>query len=236
MFIHSAVLYDAIYSYKDYGGEAQIIHALIGEYRRSSGRALLEAACGTGRHAEFLRGYYDMTLLDLDGGLLEIAGQRIPEAQVVRADMTDFDLDCQFDAITCLFSAIGYVASVERLNKTIAAFAKHLAPGGVVLVEAWFYPEQFSAKPAVYASFVDKPELKIARMNASRVEGRISYLDFHYMVGTPQGVETFEETHILMLFTHEEYLEAFRAAGLNVEFDEQGLTGRALYIGTKALL
>ena len=54
------------------------------------------------------------------------------------------------------------------------------------------------------------------------------------MVGTPQGIETFKERHELGLFTHEEYLGAFRNAGLEVNHDPEGLDGRGLYIGLKA--
>jgi len=55
-------------------------------------------------------------------------------------------------------------------------------------------------------------------------------------VGTPAGVSHFSEEHTLGLFTHENYLTAFRAAGLDVSFDSDGLTGRGLYIGRKPLL
>lgn len=34
-------------------------------------------------------------------------------------------------------------------------------------------------------------------------------------------------------FVDDDYLAAFRAAGLEVTHDPQGLTGRGLYIGTK---
>lgn len=234
MFVHSAAIYDAVYSNKDYVAEAKRIHELIAAYKWSPGRTLLEAACGTGKHAELLQADYDITLLDLDPTLLEIAAKRIPNAKMVVANMVDFDLNQQFDAITCLFSSIGYVGSVERLNQTLATFARHLVPGGVLIVEGWLYPEQFITTPAIRAIFVNEPELKIARMHNTHVEGRMSYLDFHYLVGTPEGISTFEESHALMLFTHEEYLVAFEQAGLKVEYDPQGLMGRGLYIGTKA--
>ena len=45
-----------------------------------------------------------------------------------------------------------------------------------------------------------------------------------------KSVEHFVEHHELALFTREEHLAAFRAAGLQVEHDEEGLIGRGLYI------
>lgn len=233
MFTASAAIYDFIYSFKDYATEAAQIYDLITARQRSSGRALLDAACGTGKHAAHLREHYTITLLDLDAELLKIAHALLPEATVVQADMADFKIAQTFDAIVCLFSAIGYVASVERLNATLQRFADHLAPGGVVVVEAWFYPEQFNSY-GVHSLVINLPALKITRMNANRVEGRLSFLDFHYLVGTPEGVDYFTENHSLMLFTHEEYLAAFAQAGLAVEYDPEGVEGRGLYIGTKA--
>lgn len=233
--IRSADLYDAIYNSKDYTGEAQIIHEMVRAHKASPGNRLLDAACGTGRHAQVLSPYYEITLLDLSADQLENAKQRMPKAQAVAADMVDFELDQQFDAITCLFGSIGYVGSVERLNQTLATFAKHLAPGGVVIMEAWLYPEQYDSTPTIRAVYVNEPKLKIARMHTTHIEGRISYLDFRYMVGTPEGISNVEETHALMLFTHEEYMTAFERAGFNVTYQTEGLTvTRGIYIGTKA--
>ena len=72
-------------------------------------------------------------------------------------------------------------------------------------------------------------------MNLSRVENRALVLDFHFLVATPAGIEYFTERHDLALFTHEEYLGVFRAAGLDARYDPEGLIGRGLYIGTRPL-
>jgi hypothetical protein len=68
-------------------------------------------------------------------------------------------------------------------------------------------------------------------MYTSKREGTLSLLDIHYVVGTPDGVEHFEEEHRLGLFTREESAAAMRDASLAVEFDPEGPFRRGLYIG-----
>ena len=82
---------------------------------------------------------------------------------------------------------------------------------------------------------MDQPDLKVARMNISEVEDGVSVLNFHYLVATSSGVEHFTERHELGLFSHDEYLSAFSAGGLEVVYDADGLAGRGLYIGCRPL-
>jgi SAM-dependent methyltransferase len=229
VFRQSARLYDAVYSWKDYAGEAERIHELV-QARKPGAASLLDVACGTGAHLAELRRWYRCEGLDLDADLLAVARERLPDVPLHAGDMRDFDLGRRFDAATCLFSSIGYLMTVEALEAAIAAMARHLAPGGVLVVEPWLSPESVRV-PHVAAVFVDEPELKIARVNTIEVDGRRSSFDFQFLVGTPERVEHFVEHHELALFTHEEHLAAFRAAGLQVEHDEEGLMGRGLYIG-----
>jgi hypothetical protein len=99
-------------------------------------------------------------------------------------------------------------------------------------VEPWFTPDTFWTD-TITVNLVDRPDLKIAWMYTSRREGLLSVLDIHYMVGTPAGVERFEERHEIGLFTHEEYLDALRAAGLKAWHDPEGLFDRGLYLGVR---
>jgi SAM-dependent methyltransferase len=230
VFTRSAALYDALYSWKDYAAEAIRLRELIAT--RSAGTRLLDVACGTGKHLEQLRQWYDVEGLDLDPRLLELARARLPGVPLHQAEMTQFELGRQFDAVLCLFSSIGYVKTPARLRRAVASMARHVAPGGVLVVEPWFAPETFHpGRP--HALFVDQPELKICRMNVSAVRGAVSVLDFHYLVATPDGVERLSEHHQLGLFTRDQYLDAFRAAELEVEHDPTGLTDRGLYVGVR---
>jgi hypothetical protein len=121
----------------------------------------------------------------------------------------------------------------DRLFAAVACMARHLLPGGVLVVEPWIEPEKFIGGTP-HALFVDQPDLKLARVNVSYViDGTISVLDFHYLVATPAGVEYFTERHELGLFPPRLYAEAFAAAGLQTTHDPVGLDGRGLYIGVR---
>jgi SAM-dependent methyltransferase len=158
--------------------------------------------------------------------------ERLPGVTVHEGDMTSFDLGRTFDAVTCLFSAIGHARTLEGLQSAVETMARHLEPGGVLAIEPWFWPEQWIARRP-HVMTIDEPEFKLVRMNTTWVEGRLAVMDMHHLVGRPEAVEHFVERIELALYTHEEYLEAFRAAGLPAEHDPEGLMGRGLYLGTR---
>ena len=146
--------------------------------------------------------------------------------------MLDFDLARAFDVVLCLFSSIGYLKSGAELRRTIENFARHVNPGGVVIVEPWLRRENFR-EGVISGLFVDQPDLKIARMARGSLDGDQSKFVFHYLVGTPTGIDYFNETHELTMFPREDYIAAFEAAGLVTTWDEPGLMGRGLVIGVK---
>jgi ubiquinone/menaquinone biosynthesis C-methylase UbiE len=233
MFDKTARYYDKIYSFKDYKAEAERLMALFKEHQRSGAIRLLDVACGTGRHLEYLRDRYEVEGLDISLELLAIARQRQPGIHFHHADMTAFDLGKPFDIVTCLFSSIGYVKTLKNLSRAVTCMARHLKSGGLLVIEPWFTPDTWRSG-TVHAIFIDEPELKIARINTSFATGRLSVFDLHYVIGTPAGTEHLVEHHELGLFTTEEMGAALTAAGLDVTFDHQGLMGRGLFIGRRS--
>lgn len=230
MFIRSAPFYDELYAFKDYEGATEKLHGILRE-RHPEASSLLDVACGTGRHVEKLRRHYRAEGLDLSPDLLAFARERCPDVLFHQGDMTDFDLGRRFDVVTCLFSSIAYVRTLDNLRRAVAAMARHLNPGGVLAIEPWFTPETYWTG-TITGNFVDHPELKIAWMYTSERADRLSVLDIHYLVGRPAGVEHFTERHELGLFTQGEYLEAFHDAGLEAEHDPEGLFRRGLYLAS----
>jgi SAM-dependent methyltransferase len=229
MFTKSARFYDALYHFKDYAAASSQLHALVQQHVPNA-RSLLDVGCGTGKHLEHLQHHYRVVGLDLNPDLLAIAVARCPGVLFHQGDMVDFRLGERFDVVTCLFSAIAYVKSLENMERAVAAMVRHLRPGGLLIVEPWVSPDQYWVG-RVTANFVNEPELKIAWMYISEIEGSVSIFDINYMVGTPDGIQHFSERHEMGLFTHEQYAAAFQRAGLAVQFDPEGFFGRGMYLG-----
>jgi hypothetical protein len=90
--------------------------------------------------------------------------------------------------------------------------ARHLRPGGVLVVDAWLLPEQWHDGHR-RAHAVNEGDLALTRLDTSHRLGRTSVLDFHFAAATQDGVDRFSERHELTMHTAEEYEAAFAAAG-----------------------
>ncbi|MEE3258168.1 MAG: class I SAM-dependent methyltransferase [Candidatus Latescibacterota bacterium] len=231
MYEISAEYYDVVYSSKNYEREAHVVRRLIAE-RRPGAQALLDLACGTGAHDLHLSRYYEIDGLDLNPGFLVKARERNGRGHYREADMCDFALDRMYDAVICLFSSIGYMQTLDNVRKTLVCCREHLAEGGLVFIEPWFTPDQWQPG-VVHVLNAERDGIAISRMGFSAVRGAVSLNPCQYLVGTTRGIEHYEETHEMGLFTVEEMHGAFAAAGLDVEYDPEGLIGRGLYIGRK---
>jgi ubiquinone/menaquinone biosynthesis C-methylase UbiE len=233
MFTKSAPWYDHLYAFKDYAAASAYVKRAIQKHHPEA-QSLLDVACGTGRHLAELGADYEVEGLDLNPDLLSIARSRCPEVPLHVGNMIDFDLSRTFDVVTCLFSSIAYVKTVDNMRSAVRAMKRHLAPGGILLIEPWFSPEDYWTG-TVTANQVDEPELKIAWMYTSdEPKDRIATLDIHYLVGTPAEVQHFTEQHEFGLFTDDEHRAALEDVELSVVHDPRGPFARGMYIGFPA--
>lgn len=217
MFDRSAHLYDLVYAFKDYEAEARDLVALIHE-RNSTAHSLLDVACGTGEHLKILRPTFDVVEgVDAERTMLEIARAKLPDVVFTLADMRTFDLGRAFDAVTCLFSSVGYMPGTDDLNAAIARMAAHLAPGGVLVVDGWIRPDAWRPGTNLGAEAATANDVAAARVVRTWREGDHTRLHMRYLAATADGFEEAEELHVLTLFTAEEYRAAFAAAGLHAE-------------------
>ena len=229
MFSASLAYYDRIYAWKDYDAEARQVVDLVRARGRPGSRTLLDVACGTGKHLAALQADFEVEGVDLVPEMVALASQRLPGVRVTAGDFRSFDLGRRFDVVTCLFSSIGYATTEADLQATWRTFARHLVPGGIAVVEPWFQREKIDVNH-VGSSVVDDPGFKLVRMNSMDQQGRLSCMDMHHLVGTPQGVEHFVERHVLACWTPADMEQAIRSAGLDPAFEATGLP-RGAWIG-----
>jgi SAM-dependent methyltransferase len=107
--------------------------------RPEPGAAVLDVACGHGRHAiELARRGYEVTGVDLSVDLLDIARAEAAAAGVevrwVEGDMRDA-LPGSFDAAVCLDTSVGYFDSDEEDAAALANMQAALRPGGRLILD-----------------------------------------------------------------------------------------------------
>jgi SAM-dependent methyltransferase len=116
--------------------------------------SVLELGCGTGRATVFLaRGARRVLALDLSVDLIARARQRLAgrgNVTLVAADMRELELCRRFDLVVAVDDPFVHLTGSADRELAMHAAARHLAPGGrLILDAAWFPPHrrQLAARP-----------------------------------------------------------------------------------------
>lgn len=229
-----ADIYDLIYQGrgKDYAAEAGNLVALI-RARTPDAASLLDVGCGTGEHLRAWRGVFDRVEgLELSAQMRAVAREKLPDTTIHAGDMSDFNLATVFDVVTCMFSTVGYLPSVAALESAVRCMAGHLRAGGTLVVEPWWFPEDF-LDGHVAGDVLHGDGRTVARVSRGHRDGRRTVVDVHYLVADAEGIRHFTDRHVNTLFSRDEYLAAFKGAGCSVEYLPDGPSGRGLFVGVR---
>ncbi|MEJ5250521.1 MAG: class I SAM-dependent methyltransferase [Chthonomonadetes bacterium] len=121
--------------------------AALDAARVTSGTRLLDVGCGAGLLALLasLRGA-QVAALDASPGMVAIARQRVPEADVREGDLEDLPFaDASFDAVT----AVNSIFYAEDMTAAARELIRVVRPGGRVVVTVWGPPERCEFLTAV---------------------------------------------------------------------------------------
>jgi SAM-dependent methyltransferase len=116
----------------EYAEEAEIYRRLLVEAADRPPLTVLELGSGGGSNAAHLKAHFELTLVDLSPGMLEVSRKENPECEHVQGDMRTVRLGRTFDAVF-VHDAVMYMTSEEDLRQAIATAFAHCRPGGAAL-------------------------------------------------------------------------------------------------------
>jgi SAM-dependent methyltransferase len=140
-------LYDALVDWsKRLGNEGPFYRTLFEEV---SARRVLDAACGTGHHAELFHSWgLEVEGADLSAGMVDYCRKTIGEPAGLHWVRRSFEqppeLPGQFDAVVCVGNSLALAADLPAVRRAIAAMHAALRQGGVCIVQVvnlWRVPE-----------------------------------------------------------------------------------------------
>ncbi|RIL84160.1 class I SAM-dependent methyltransferase, partial [Staphylococcus cohnii] len=100
----------------------------IVEFYAKNKSTILDIGCGTGSFTSKLNDFDCITGMDLSVDMLSIAMQKSSEVNWIEGDMTDFDLNQQFDVITIFCDSLNYLTEYEDVLSTFQQVYHHLEP------------------------------------------------------------------------------------------------------------
>lgn len=234
LYMDMARYYDLIYHWKDYVKETAQLRQVLHAHGVPDGSHVLEAACGTGHHMSLLSEHFQVSGFDLNDGMLAVARARTPPLNVWQADMRSFQVDRPYDAITCLFSAIGYLMDLESVRAAARSFAAALRPGGLLVVEPWLTMEQWDVGRPNLQTF-QSPDLQLARATVADRRGDVAVMAMNWLIverGKP--VRHVVDLHESWMCPRETMRLAFQDAGFEARFEPDGLMkDRGLFLGVR---
>jgi SAM-dependent methyltransferase len=127
-----ARFYDAVQG--DRADAADYARSLL-ERHHPEARSVLELACGTGSILAGLRDRYEVVGVDLSEEMLAVAKRKLPDVELVRADMTRVRLRRRFDVVLCLYDSINHLLRWRQWEALFDRAREHLHADGVFVFD-----------------------------------------------------------------------------------------------------
>lgn len=130
--------YDRWHRTKDYPAEVDQLRKIF--EREGPVESIMDIGCGTGRHLELLAAAgHEVVGVDRSPVMVEQTRQRLApfgsRAGVVESELRDLAVGREFDAVTMMFSVLGYQVTNDALREALGVVHRHLRPGGLFLFD-----------------------------------------------------------------------------------------------------
>ena len=125
-----------IYQHRDETEAERVIELIATNLAGRKIDAVLDLACGAGRHSKILEERWWTVGLDLSMSLLKFARREAKGAPYVRGDMREIPFASDsFDLVVNLFTSFGYFDDDREHVRVLACVWSSLKPGGTLVID-----------------------------------------------------------------------------------------------------
>ena len=202
-------------------------------------RTLLELGSGGGNNASHLKAHFEMVLVDLSPGMLDVSRALNPECEHVQGDMRSVRLGRMFDAVF-VHDAVVYMTTERDLRRVIETAYIHCRPGGATLFAPDHVRERF--RPSTDHGGHDGAGRSVRYLEWTwdpNPEDTTYVADYAYILREADGSVSVEhDRHIEGLFSRDEWLRwlndaGFRARMLPFDHSELDPCTYEVFVGVK---
>jgi SAM-dependent methyltransferase len=198
---------------EDYVEETELLITKINEHAKIDVKTLLHLGCGAGGNDYTFKRFFTVTGVDISECMLQIARKRNPQVNYVLGDMRRIRLEERFDAVA-IPDSIGYMTTIDDLQKAILTAIAHLNPGGVLLIVA-HTKEDFSVNNFVYSGKKGSIEITLFENNYFPDSEKTTYeATFVYLIRRDGVLSFHSDCHTIGVFSMATWLDLFREGGL----------------------
>lgn len=213
-----------------YAEEAEFARKILTETSSSNIRTVLELGAGGGNNAFHLKDHFTMTLTDLSRAMLEQSRRINPDCEHIEGDMRSVRLGREFDAVF-VHDAVCYLTTREDLIACMKTAFVHCKTGGIALFMPDVVRERF--RPGIHhgGHDGDSRSLRHIEWTFDPDPSDTTYtVDFVYMLREGRGAVRVEhETHVLGLYSREDWLKWLRETGFTARMIEDPY-GREVFV------
>jgi SAM-dependent methyltransferase len=200
-----------------YEEEAALVREWISRAVDRDVRTFLELGSGAGHLASQLPANWELTLVDRSPEMLALGRALVPRATHVEADLREIDLGRTFDAVL-LHDAVMYLTSADDLSLAFASAARHLAPGGILLVLPDVVKDDFEEMTLGSGSSETEPAVRLLEWHWDPDPDDDTYaIEFALLVRERDGTVTcHHDRHTMGLFSRATWTQLLHAAGFEL--------------------